>query len=110
MKTEIASLPFEAGTSTVTPDQLVLDTRVPFRVVEWCFRRGEPRVSLTMTASGLNCSVKSGALELEFDAIGSGRPLADRARDELLRAAGRQGLSQVGGSLAGATLAAGGAA
>lgn len=93
---------------TTTPDAIVLDTRVPWHVVEWAFKRGEPRVTLTMTDTGLDCSLRSGAMTMEFDAIGSGRPLADRARDELLRITGRDRLASVGASLAGATVDAGG--
>lgn len=95
-------------TEIVTPDQLVMDTRIPWPVVEWCIDRNEPRVALTMTDDGLNCSVKSGAMTLEFDARGSGRPLADLVRDAVLARTGRESLTQVGGSLVGATLGAGG--
>ena len=90
---------------TTTPDALVLDTRVPWPVIEWAFKRGEPRVRLHMSDTGIDCYLRSGAITMEFDAIGSGRPLADRARDELLRMTGRERLAQVPGSLVGATLA-----
>lgn len=54
----------------VTPDQVLLNPRVPALVAEWCFQRGEPRVTLELTDDGINCWVKSGSATLEFDAVG----------------------------------------
>lgn len=52
---------------------------IPRWVQDWCVRRSERTVWLTLTATGNNCAVRSGALTLEFDTLASPRAAAIEA-------------------------------
>lgn len=66
MQTEIA----------IRPEELPGMPGIPRHVTDWAFKRGERVCWLTLTPSGVNCCLRSGALSLEFDTTDSVRARA----------------------------------
>lgn len=74
-----------------TPGDLAGMPGIPRHVRDWAFKRGERVCWLTLTPTGINCCLRSGALSLEFDTTDSRRAVSVRAairritgRDEAL--------------------------
>lgn len=59
-----------------TPGDLAGMPGIPRHVRDWAFKRGERVCWLTLTPSGVNCCLRSGALSLEFDTADSVRAQA----------------------------------
>ena len=51
---------------------------IPRHVSDWAFKRGERVCWLTLTPTGVNCCLRSGALSLEFDTTDSVRAVSVR--------------------------------
>ncbi len=56
-----------------TPGDLAGMPGIPRHVSDWAFKRGERVCWLTLTDTGVNCCLRSGALSLEFDTTDSVR-------------------------------------
>ena len=74
-----------------TPGELAGMPGIPRHVRDWAFKRGERVCWLTLTDTGINCCLRSGALSLEFDTTDSRRAVSVRraiasitGRDEAL--------------------------
>ena len=74
-----------------TPGDLAGMPGIPRHVSDWAFKRGERVCWLTLTDTGVNCCLRSGALSLEFDTTDSRRAVSVRraiasitGRDEAL--------------------------
>lgn len=74
-----------------TPGDLAGMPGIPRHVRDWAFKRGERVCWLTLTPTGVNCCLRSGALSLEFDTTDSRRAASVRraiasitGRDEAL--------------------------
>ena len=72
----------------IRPEELPGMPGIPRHVIDWAFKRGERACWLTMTRTGVNCCLRSGALSLEFDTTGSVRA---RAVAAIQRHTGRVG-------------------
>ena len=59
-----------------TPGELAGMPGIPRHVRDWAFKRGERVCWLTLTDTGINCCLRSGALSLEFDTTDSVRARA----------------------------------
>ena len=62
----------------VRPEELVGMPGIPRYVSDWAFKRGERVCWLTLTPTGVNCCLRSGALSLEFDTTDSRRAASVR--------------------------------
>ena len=61
-----------------TPGELAGMPGIPRHVRDWAFKRGERVCWLTLTDTGINCCLRSGALSLEFDTTDSVRAVSVR--------------------------------
>ena len=61
-----------------TPGDLAGMPGIPRHVSDWAFKRGERVCWLTLTPTGVNCCLRSGALSLEFDTTDSVRAVSVR--------------------------------
>ena len=61
-----------------TPGDLAGMPGIPRHVSDWAFKRGERVCWLTLTPTGVNCCLRSGALSLEFDTTDSRRAVSVR--------------------------------
>ena len=61
-----------------TPGDLAGMPGIPRHVSDWAFKRGERVCWLTLTPTGVNCCLRSGALSLEFDTTDSRRAASVR--------------------------------
>ena len=61
-----------------TPGDLAGMPGIPRHVRDWAFKRGERVCWLTLTDTGINCCLRSGALSLEFDTTDSVRAVSVR--------------------------------
>ena len=61
-----------------TPGDLAGMPGIPRHVRDWAFKRGERVCWLTLTPTGVNCCLRSGALSLEFDTTDSVRAVSVR--------------------------------
>lgn len=59
-----------------TPGDLAGMPGIPRHVRDWAFKRGERVCWLLLTATGVNCCLRSGSLSLEFDTTDSVRSRA----------------------------------
>ena len=60
----------------IRPEELPGMPGIPRHVIDWAFKRGERVCWLTLTPTGVNCCLRSGALSLEFDTTDSVRARA----------------------------------
>ena len=60
---------------------------IPRHVRDWAFKRGERVCWLTLTDTGVNCCLRSGAMSLEFDTTDSRRAVS--VREAIRRITGR---------------------
>ena len=72
----------------IRPEELPGMPGIPRHVSDWAFKRGERVCWLTLTPTGVNCCLRSGALSLEFDTTDSVRA---RAVASIQRHTGRVG-------------------
>ena len=70
-----------------TPGDLAGMPGIPRHVRDWAFKRGERVCWLTLTPTGVNCCLRSGALSLEFDTTDSRRAVS--VREAIRRITGR---------------------
>ena len=59
-----------------TPGELAGMPGIPRHVRDWAFKRGERVCWLTLTDTGVNCCLRSGAMSLEFDTTDSRRAVS----------------------------------
>lgn len=71
----------------IRPEELVGMPGIPRSVSDWAFKRGERVCWLLLTDTGVNSSLRSGALTLEFDTTDSARAVS--VREAIRRATGR---------------------
>lgn len=71
----------------IRPEELPGMPGIPRHIIDWAFKRGERVCWLLLTPTGVNCSLRSGSLTLEFDTTDSVRAMS--VREAIRRATGR---------------------